>query len=128
MKEAVLKDGRMVIMRPATIGMQKRILISFKNESEDLRSLELMQMMCQVETAPGSGIMRSFKSSEFDLLTDRDLKPITQQFRRSQPKTEALRAMLEDVLIVWDDIPEEVRVAIREKLEDMPEDDETPLA
>jgi hypothetical protein len=124
---ATLKDGRAVEMRSATIGIQKTVLKRFKEETEEYRGLELMQRMIRVETAPDSGTFRAIKESEFDAMTDRELKPITQQFRRSQPKAEALKAMLEDVLVVWDGIPEEARVAIVEKLEDMP-DEPDPLA
>lgn len=127
MSIAVLKDGRGVEMRPATIGMQKLVLKQFKHESEEYRGLELMMRMCRVETAVGSGVYRAFKESEFDALTDRDLKPILQEFRRTQPKAEALKAMLEDLLLTWDDIPEEARLAVVEKLEDFPEETD-PLA
>ena len=121
MSLGTLKDGRSVNMRGATIGMQKVVLKQFKHEFEEYRSLELMQRMCQVETAAGSGVYRAFKESEFDALTDRDLKPILQEFRRTQPKAEALKAILEAALQTWDDIPEEARIAIVEKLEDMPD-------
>jgi hypothetical protein len=107
--------------------MQKEVLKQFKQEAEEYRGLALMQRMIRVESAPDSGTFRAIKESEFDAMTDRELKPITQQFRRSQPKAEALKAMLEDVLVVWDGIPEEARVAIVEKLEDMP-DEPDPLA
>lgn len=108
MIETAIGDRLYKVHKP-TLGTQMMVLSKYKDETEQFRTLKIMESCIKIETAAGTGVFRSLKTEEFNAFDDDTFQPLRRAFRDLRGLSNAKAVVLSDFLELFPDAPLEIQ-------------------